>query len=64
MKERGKMGTKRLKTHHLQTLEREERVLVRPWPSVDGLAVDGADLARVREEHPDGVERDGEEVAE
>ena len=51
-------------THHLQALHREERVLVRARAAEDGLAVLDGDLARVREEHPDGVERDGEEVAE
>ena len=51
-------------THHLQTLHREERVLVRARAAENGLAVLDGDLARVREEHPDGVERHCEEVAE
>ena len=51
-------------THHLHALHCEKRVLVRAWTTQDGLAVDDADLPRVREEHPDRIERDGEEVAE
>ena len=49
-------------TYHLHALHCEERVFVGAWAAEDGLAVDDADLARVREEHPDRVERDGEEV--
>ena len=48
----------------MHCLDSEERVLVRAWPPVYGLAVDGADLSWVGEEHPDRVERDGEKVAE
>ena len=57
-------GGRRGGTHHLDALDREERVLVWPRTRIHGLAIDAADLARVREEDPDRVEGDGEEVAE
>ena len=51
-------------TYHLHALHCEERVFVGAWATQDGLAVDDADLARVREEHPYGVEGNDKEVPE
>ena len=48
----------------MRALHCEKRVFVRARAAEDGLAVDDADLARVCEEHPDGVEGDDEEVPE
>ena len=58
-------GAQRDATHHLHALDRQQRPLVRPGPPVERLPVRGcAHLPRMREEDPDRVERDGEEVAE
>ena len=52
-------------THHLHAPYRQQRPLIRARTAEHRLPILArADAPRVREEHPDRVERDGEEVAE